>query len=125
MHSTKSGAMRLVWRMTAENQLGEILELPEEPKSGRNRAAVRSRRSRPEPTTAPAPFHDSTGFASSTLGQPGGPGSRATGSVTASSWRASSYDLLQGLTVRDVSERLPQRTFEALFSPDASVARKS
>jgi hypothetical protein len=41
-----------------------------------------------------------------------------------SSWRASSYDLLHGLTVRDVSEKIPQRTFEALFSDDAVSCKK-
>ena len=43
MHSTKSrGATRRVWRMTAENQLGEILELPDESNAGHNRQGWRS-----------------------------------------------------------------------------------
>src|SRR5678816_2800384 len=91
MHSTKSrGATRRVWRMTAENQLGEILELPDESNAGRNRHGERS---------------------------------RAMSSATLSTWRASSYDLLQGLSVRDVSEKIPQPTFEALFSADAASCK--
>ena len=34
----------------------------------------------------------------------------------ATSWRASSWDLLNGLVVRDVSDTIPARTFDALFS---------
>ena len=101
MHSTKSsGATRLVWRMTAENQLGEILELPEEARLASSRQPRRARRARPEQVA------------------------RVAGSANAS-WRASSYDLLQGLSVRDVSEKIPQRAFDALFSPDAAAADRS
>ena len=123
MHSTKSrGATRRVWRMTAENQLGEILELPDESNAGRNRQG--SQRSRSEQAAAPGLFHDSTGFASSSTGEPRSPVSRMMSSANVSSWRASSYDLLQGLTVRDVSEKIPQRTFEALFSADAASSKR-
>jgi hypothetical protein len=123
MHSTKSrGATRRVWRMTAENQLGEILELPDESNAGRNRQG--SQRSRSEQAAAPGLFHDSTGFASSSTGEPRSPVSRMMSSANVSSWRASSYDLLQGLTVRDVSEKIPQRTFEALFSADAASCKR-
>ena len=107
MHSTKSsGATRRVWRMTADNQLGEILELTEESHSACNRQVGRSGRTRSERVKPPALLGDSTGFASR------------------GSWRASSYDLLQGLSVRDVSEKIPQRAFEELFSPDPSAAVK-
>ena len=123
MHSTKSrGDTRRVWRMTAENQLGEILELPDESNAGRNRQG--SQRSRSEQAAAPGLFHDSTGFASSSTGEPRSPVSRMMSSANVSSWRASSYDLLQGLTVRDVSEKIPQRTFEALFSADAASSKR-
>jgi len=111
LHSTKSrGDTRRVWRMTAENQLGEILELPDESNVGRNRQGWKSQRSRSEQAAAPGLFHDSTGFASR--------------NASLSTWRASSYDLLQGLTVRDVSEKIPQPTFEALFSADAASAKR-
>ena len=93
MRSMKSnGATRRVWRMTAENQLGEILELPDGSNAGRN--LQRS------------------------------PLSRATSSANLSTWRASSYDLLQGLTVRDVSDKIRQPTFEALFSADAASCKR-
>jgi hypothetical protein len=35
-----------------------------------------------------------------------------------SSWRASSYDLLHGPRVDDMTDKLPPRMFDALFSPD-------
>ena len=125
MHSTKSrGATRRVWRMTAENQLGEILELPDESNAGRNRHGERSRSSRSKQAAAPALFHDATGFASRSTGEPRSPVSRAMSSATLSTWRASSYDLLQGLSVRDVSERIPQPTFEALFNADAASCKR-
>ena len=74
MHSTKSrGDTRRVWRMTAENQLGEILELPDESNAGRNRQGARSRSSRSKQATAPALFHDSTGFASRSTGDHAAP----------------------------------------------------
>jgi hypothetical protein len=73
--------------MTAENRLGEVVELPVAPGSSR-------RTERPaKPNVA-----------------------------SACNWRASSYDLLRGLTVRDVSETIPAQMFEALFSSDAAVA---
>ena len=125
MHSTKSrGATRVVWRMTAENQLGEILELPDESNAGPNRHGERSRSSRSKQAAAPALFHDATGFASRSTGEPRSPISRAMSSATLSTWRASSYDLLQGLSVRDVSEKIPQPTFEALFSADAASCKR-
>ena len=125
MHSTMSrGATRRVWRMTAENQLGEILELPDESSAGRSRQGERSRSLRSKQAAAPALFHDSTGFASRSTGEPRSPISRATSSASLSTWRASSYDLLQGLTVRDVSEKIPQPTFEALFSADAASSKR-
>ena len=98
MHATKSsGATRLVWRMTAEYRLGEILELPEESRSPQSRQSA---------------------------GHPRGPLPRMASYASASSWRASSYDLLRGLSVRDVSEKIPQRAFEALFRPDVAAAGK-
>src|SRR4029078_8544657 len=34
------------------------------------------------------------------------------------SWRASSYDLLTGCTVRDVTDTIPGEIFDELFEPD-------
>jgi hypothetical protein len=116
MHSTKSrGVTRRVWRMTAENQLGEILELSDEPNAGRFRQGARSPGSPSKQPVALALFHDSIGFAPRSTGKP---------FTDLSTWRASSYDLLQGLVVRDVSEKIPQRTFEALFSADATGGQR-
>jgi hypothetical protein len=117
--STKSSATRRVWRMLQENQLGEISELPDE--SNRAQLAGPNPNGRGRAGAAPGLFHDSTGFGSSSTGEPRV--SRMMSSANVSSWRASSYDLLQGLTVRDVSEKIPQRTFEALFSADAASCK--
>lgn len=40
--------------------------------------------------------------------------------VSTLNWRASSYDLLHGLVVRDVSETIPGHIFEALFNSDSA-----
>jgi len=125
MHSTKSrGAMRRVWRMTAANQLGEILELPDESNAGRNRHGERSRLSQSKQPLPPALLPDSTGLVSGSTGELRSPVSQARTAPSLSTWRASSYDLLQGLTVRDVSERIPERTFEALFTTDAASRKR-
>ena len=126
MRSSKNRCVtrRVVWRMTAENQRGEILELRDESNAARSRQGARSGQSLSERAMIPAPFHDSTGFAATRLGDPRGSASRTMSSANSSSWRASSYDLLQGLTVRDVSEKIPQRAFEALFSEAADSKRR-
>jgi len=41
------------------------------------------------------------------------------------SWRASSYDLLHGLRVHDVTDKIPSRVFDALFSPDPDAGPPS
>jgi hypothetical protein len=38
----------------------------------------------------------------------------------APSWRASSYDLLHGLVVRDVTDTIPGAIFASLFNPDSA-----
>ena len=111
MHSTKrTGTTRLVWRMTAENHLGEILELPDESRSPRSREVKRSQRTPSQHATPPASLGASTGFASRIAADP-------------SSWRASSYDLQQGLRVRDVTQKISQRAFDALFSEPAATRK--
>ena len=37
------------------------------------------------------------------------------------SWRASSYDLLTGLTMRDVTDTIPGEIFDELFRPEAAA----
>ena len=125
MQPTKSrSATRRIWRMTAENQLGEILELPGESTTGRIRPGARAGCSESKQVASPASFHDATGFASRSVGESRSPASKVTSSASLSTWRASSYDLLKGLTVRDVSERIPERTFEALFTTDAASRKR-
>jgi len=80
--------------MTAENQLGEILELA--------------------PAT-PAPA----------AGEPLSVGPKTLQPATVPSWRSSSYDLLHGLRVHDISDKIPARMFEALFRPDRPAAPAS
>jgi hypothetical protein len=125
MHSTKSrGPTRRVWRMTAENQLGEILELPDKSSAGPHRHGERARSLRSKQPLAPGLFPDSTGFVSRSTEELRSLAPRAMSSASPSTWRASSYDLLQGLTVRDVSERIPQPAFEALFTAHAASCKR-
>ena len=86
MKAKIANAPRRVWRMTAENQLGEILELP--------------------------PVHGA--------GSPCSPQAVTLDLAPVPSWRASSYDLLRGLRVHDVTDKIPTRMFKALFSPEMS-----
>ena len=122
MHSTKSStAPRRVWRMTADNQLGEILELPVEPGPGRKRESRRARHApASEQLAAKTAFEASLASASTPTEDSRSPVARTPGSAGASGWRASSYDLLHGLVVRDVSEAIPRRIFDELFRADAA-----
>ena len=126
MRSSKNrcATRRVVWRMTPENQLGEILELSDESNAERKRHGARSGQPLSGRATIATPPPDSTEITSISIGEPPGSASRTLSSTIPSSWRASSYDLLQGLTVRDVSERIPQRAFEALFSADAANGKR-
>src|SRR5215207_8524857 len=90
MKANVSRAPRRVWRMTAENQLGEVLELT--PAAA---AAATGHPHRAEPRTLKP--------------------------ASAPSWRSSSYDLLHGLRVHDISDKIPARMFDALFSPDPAA----
>ncbi len=125
--SKKSGETRLVWRVTAENPNGELLELvPKEAPRGSRSRQVKWTRVPPappdgplgvrrvEPTLAPEP--------------PPRPVSSATKAEHSASWRGSSWDLLNGVVVRDVSDKIPRRTFDALFSanegPEHTPGRK-
>ena len=118
MKAKVAGAPRRVWRMTAENQLGAILELA--PVRGPGEKGCRSQAARA-----------SAGASVASLSSPGLPTSSASNAESprtpravtldpapVSSWRASSYDLLHGLLVHDVTDKIPPRMFEALFSPD-------
>ena len=112
-------APRRVWRMTAENQLGEILELV--PLHGGEDTGGRPHAARP-----------SAGVSVSSVSSLSCPtSSRSTvprvlvlawgvtlDPAPVPSWQESSYDLLHGLRVHDVTDKIPTRMFNALFSPD-------
>jgi hypothetical protein len=115
VNSKGSGEARLVWRVTAENPNGELLELvPKEAPRGSRSRQVKWTRVPPappdgplgvrrlEPRAAPEPVPR--------------PESSAAKAEYSTSWRGSSWDLLNGAIVRDVSDKIPPRTFDALFS---------
>ena len=112
-------APRRVWRMTAENQLGEILELvPPAPgpgdRGGRSQDARASAGASVASLSSPSSPTSSASNGAAFLCTPGG----LTFDPAPVSWRASSYDLLHGLRVHDVTDTIPARMFDALFSPD-------
>ena len=115
-----SGEPELVWRVTPENPLGELLEL--EPKEATPRGRKVSRKV--VWTRVPAVLPEGPLIAQRIepeVGQPvPRPSANAADHVT--SWRASSWDLLNGLVVRDVSDKIPARTFDALFSANEDDA---
>jgi hypothetical protein len=81
--------------MTAARPQGEFIELPLEPKS--------------EPAKA-QPAKDWAVLETTDEGQ-----AKVLDPGKAPSWEASSYDLLTGLTVRDVTDTIPGRIFEEVF----------
>ena len=122
MKAKVAGAPRRVWRMTAENQLGEILELVPAPgpgdKGGRSQAVRASAGAPVASLSSPSP---PTTSGSNGAESPCTPRAVTLDPAPVSSWRASSYDLLHGLRVHDVTDMIPRRMFEALFSPDPGV----
>ena len=106
---------QLVWQVTAENPDGELLELvpkgaPEEKSSSRRVVWTRVPSSLPNgPLSARGTEAPATEAAPPVVAS-------AARKEHSTSWRASSWDLLNGLVVRDVSDKIPPRTFEALFS---------
>jgi hypothetical protein len=110
--------------MTAKNQLGEILELPAQPGSGAKPRLPRSpERSTPEQIASLTLGPSAT--VAGTSADDSRDGATTPGTPSVDSWRASSYDLLHGLIVRDVSEKIPQRIFQGLFSPEPAAAPAS
>jgi len=113
------GTPRRVWRMTAENQLGEILELA--PAPGPGDRGGRSQDAGASPGASVASLSSlslPTSSASHGAASPCTPRTLTLDPAPVSSWRASSYDLLHGLRVHDVTDTIPARMFHALFSPD-------
>ena len=101
MEASKTVGARKVWRMTAEAPMGEILELlPDaEPKAS----------TRDWPTT-PASLDDMR--------------ARLPDPDAESNWQSSSYDLLTGLTVRDVTDTIPGNVFDEVFRGGRIILRR-
>ena len=128
MKAKNAGEPQLVWRVTPENPNGELLELvPMEvpvrgSRSSRQVVWTKVPPAAPDgplgaqPVVAPAP-------APTPEAAPGLVASARSREHTAS-WRGSSWDLLNGLVVRDVSDRIAPRTFDALFSANDDKARR-
>ena len=86
---------RRVWRMTASCPQGEFIEVPLEP-------------TKAEPVTVSAPLED----VQARVLDPG----------KAPTWESSSYDLLTGLTVRDVTDTITGRIFAEVFKDGRPLA---
>ncbi len=107
--------------MTAENPLGEILELVPKEASGRDGRASRGA------TWAKVPVASAAGALDTKRPTAADPEAapkvvaRRASPACVASWRASSYDLLTGLSVCDLSGKMPTRIFNALFSDDGTT----
>ena len=99
MEPKKQTGPRRVWRMTADAPQGEVLELV--PKT-----AV------PEPAAARK---------AAAAEVPGDAPARVLDPAKVPSWQSSSWDLLTGLKVRDVSDTIPDRIFDELFGSTAKL----
>jgi len=95
----QSTAPRRVWRMTADAPQGEVLELM--PKSAVPEAPSPRKAAVEVPAEAPA---------------------RVLDPAKVPSWQASSWDLMTGLKVRDVSDTIPDRIFDELFGSLAPLS---
>jgi len=102
MDASKTVGYRKVWRMTAEAPMGEILELlPDaEPKTP----------ARDWPTTTAASLDDLRPRLPDPAAEP--------------NWQSSSYDLLTGLTVRDVTDTIPGKIFDEVFRRNRVILRR-
>ena len=79
---------RRVWRMTAAHPEGEFIDVPLEP-------------AKPESVAVSRPVEDVQ--------------ARVLDPSKAPTWESSSYDLLTGCTVRDVTDTIPGRIFDEVF----------
>ena len=99
MDPKKQTGPRRVWRMTADAPQGEVLELV--PKTAQAEPA----------TTRKAVAADVAGEAPAKVLDP----------AKVPSWQASSWDLMTGLKVRDVSDTIPDRIFDELFGAPTAL----
>ena len=94
-------AVRRVWRMTADCPMGKIVELiAETPTAELAKPAIPASDSRDE---VPARLLDP---------------------AKVPSWQSSSFDLLTGLTVRDLSDTIPGKIFAEVFQSDRRLTRR-
>ena len=114
MDPKKPPVPRRVWRMTIDAPQGEILDVGGKPADA-SEAGVVKRTFHPETRVGSArsgatdvvPIDAAAGDAAVRMLSP----------AKVPSWRASSYDLLTGLTVRDVTDTIPGAIFDELFKP--------
>ena len=144
MAATKPSAPRRVWRMTPDSPMGEYLELvpkdaPLAPTTGAPKknppdappqyrvvpaappaAADGTVADLGAPGAAAAPAH-ATGRTAPAEPQPAVPPlpkSKVLKPAQVESWQSSSFDLLHGLVVRDVTDTIPGQVFDELFRDD-------
>ena len=127
MAPMKLNDSRRVWRMTSDSPLGEYLELvpkrayaPNADLRDENRAAPRA----PKPAAVSTLQHDAAGPRVATpctrehavdAATAARPRVKVLRPAQVENWQSSSFDLMSGLQVRDVSETIPGRVFEELF----------
>ena len=114
MDPKKPPVPRRVWRMTSDAPQGEFVDVGPGPVD------------LPEVPVIKRTFHPETRAAGRTAATDAAPGDavmpgeaavRVLSPAKVPSWRASSYDLLTGLTVRDVTDTIPGAIFDELFKP--------
>lgn len=133
---------RRVWRMTSENPLGEVLELvaktdawkgsrfgDSSPPVEAPAVVPKVKRTFHPETTAAASRATATAAAAqaSPVAEKGVPPAelpaRVLNPAQVPNWRSSSFDLLSGLTVRDVTDTIPGEVFEEIFKPRRPLPR--
>ena len=111
MDPKKPPVPRRVWRMTTDSPQGEFIDLGNPPIEVPEPRVVK-RTFHPE-VRATAPRADAPVPENPT--PPPEAAVRVLNPAKVPSWRASSYDLLTGLTVRDVTDTIPGAIFDELF----------
>ena len=128
MAPMKLNESRRVWRMTSDSPLGEYLELvPKRAYASNtevrhdNRTAARTPAKPAEPptlkrdTAGPRPAAPCTGEPEVSAVTAAQPKLKVLRPCQVESWQSSSFDLMAGLQVRDVTDTIPGRVFEELF----------
>jgi hypothetical protein len=128
MAPMKLNDSRRVWRMTSDSPLGEYLELapkrayaPHADSREENRATPRAPAKPAEASTlqhnngGPRPTAACNGTHSVDAATADRPKLKVLRPAQVENWQSSSFDLMSGLQVRDVSETIPGRVFDELF----------